>query len=168
MAKGVKFRSFQVPLLKDCFCPKLISRKIWVIEKLLDFHTVESRQCYQLSFAKKGAIFAWKLPIFFFPWKWLQHTALKIHNFSIIQILREIKFEEQRLKICHSKTFRGSEFSFVWFLCTFWRLKFPKSTKFRAPKNEKIAVLELVDYPKLISRNNWVTEKSYNFHTVLQ
>ena len=36
--------------------------------------------------------------------------------------------------------------------CTFWRLKFTKLTKFRAPKRTKIAVIEVQNFPKLISR----------------
>ena len=44
--------------------------------------------------------------------------------------------------------------------CTFWRLKL---AKFRA---QKVAVLGLLNFPKLISRKIWLTEKSWNFHTV--
>ena len=44
-----------------------------------------------------------------------------------------------------------------------WRLRSIKCTKFRAPK---MALLELLDSPKLISRKIWMTEKSWNFHTV--
>ena len=50
--------------------------------------------------------------------------------------------------------------------CTFWRLKFPKSTKFGAPKMEKMAILQLGKSPKLISRKIRVIEKSWNFHIV--
>ena len=49
---------------------------------------------------------------------------------------------------------------------TFWRLKFTKSTKFRAPKLAKTTVLQILDSQKLISRKIWVIGKSWNFHTV--
>ena len=48
-------------------------------------------------------------------------------------------------------------------------MQFTKSTKFRAPKMAKLAILELLDSPKLISRKIWVTEKSWlcNSHSPL-
>ena len=48
----------------------------------------------------------------------------------------------------------------------FYSLKLTKLTKFRAPKIAKKVILELLDSPKLISRQIWVAEKSRNFHTV--
>ena len=45
-------------------------------------------------------------------------------------------------------------------------LKFTKSTKFKAPKMAKTAVLELLDSAKLISRKISVIGKSLNVHTV--
>ena len=42
--------------------------------------------------------------------------------------------------------------------CTFWRLKCAKLTKSRAPKMQKMPVLEYLDSLKLISRKIWVTE----------
>ena len=50
--------------------------------------------------------------------------------------------------------------------CTFWELKLIQLTKPRAPKKAKTALLELLDCLKFISRKIWVTEKSWNFHTV--
>ena len=38
--------------------------------------------------------------------------------------------------------------------------------KFCALKNGKMEVSELLDFQKLISRKIWMTEKSWNFHTV--
>ena len=38
--------------------------------------------------------------------------------------------------------------------------------KFSTPKMAKIAVLDLLDSPKLISRKIWETEKFWDFHTV--
>ena len=49
---------------------------------------------------------------------------------------------------------------------TFWRLKFAKSTKFRTSKMAKTAFLQRLNWSKLISRKIWMTEKSWNFHTV--
>ena len=51
--------------------------------------------------------------------------------------------------------------------CTFWRLKFTKLTKFRTPKIAKTAIFALLESPKVISRKIWMTEESWNFHTVL-
>ena len=48
----------------------------------------------------------------------------------------------------------------------FWWLKFTKSTNLTVPKMAQLAILELLDSPKLISRKIKVTEKSWNFHTV--
>ena len=50
--------------------------------------------------------------------------------------------------------------------CTCKKIKLTKLTKFRAPKTAKAAFLELQDSPELISHKIWVTEKSWNFHTV--
>ena len=38
--------------------------------------------------------------------------------------------------------------------------------KSRALKMAKMAVLQILNSPKLVSRKTWVTEKSWNFHTV--
>ena len=50
--------------------------------------------------------------------------------------------------------------------CTFLGLKFTKETKFTAPKMTKLAVFALQDSSKLNSREIWLIQKSYNFHTV--
>ena len=50
--------------------------------------------------------------------------------------------------------------------CTFWRHQIHQSTKIRTSKNAKMAEFQLPEYLKLISRNFWVIEKSWNFHTV--
>ena len=73
------------------------------------------------------------------------------------------------LKICH---FNKLRLELLWMLifmnvCKFWRVTFIWYAKFRAPRMAKTAILELPDSPKLISRKIWVTEKNWNFHTVL-
>jgi len=92
------------------------------------------------------------------------HTVWKLENFSVAQILREIKFWNSRSLEFAIWAHLATEF---WLFMTFWRLKFTKSTKLRAPKMAKMAVLELLKSPKLISRKIWVAEKSWNVHTVL-
>ena len=52
------------------------------------------------------------------------------------------------------------------YFCAFWRPIFTKLTTFRAPKMAIIQVSELIDFPKLISRKIWHTEKFCNIHTV--
>ena len=79
-------------------------------------------------------------------------------NSVITQILRESKmgFFKKLLK---------SEIWILW-LFTLFENCFTKLTKFRAPEIAKMAVIELLDSLKLISRKIWVTEKSQNLHTV--
>ena len=48
----------------------------------------------------------------------------------------------------------------------FMSLRFYVKSKFRACKCVKIAGFRTVDWPTLISRKIWVTEKLCNFHTV--
>ena len=50
--------------------------------------------------------------------------------------------------------------------CIFWKLKFTKVKKFRAPNWQTMAVVVFLDSPNSISRKIWVTEKSWTFHTV--
>ena len=45
----------------------------------------------------------------------------------------------------------------------FWK----KKSKFRLSKFAKMAVLELVNSPNLISRKIWVTKNSWNFHIAI-
>ena len=71
-------------------------------------------------------------------------------------------FEE--CKICHFKTFRASEYWFLWIFALFESWKSPNSS--RAPKMAKTAFLELWHSPKLISRKIWMIEKSWNSHSV--
>ena len=49
---------------------------------------------------------------------------------------------------------------------TFWKPIFTKLTKLRASKLAKTAVLEFQAFSSLISREIWMTEKSWNYHTV--
>ena len=48
----------------------------------------------------------------------------------------------------------------------FWWLKFTNSTNLTVPKMAQLAILELLDSPKLISRKILMTEWSWTFHTV--
>ena len=94
------------------------------------------------------------------------NTVWKFHDFSNIQILREINFD---ISWCAKKPFKHNWR--LWILifmhfCTFWRLKFTKWTKFTAPKMAKTASFALLESTKLISRKIWVIGKSWNFHTV--
>jgi len=88
----------------------------------------------------------------------------KFHNFSLTQIIREINFWDSR----NAKSDILTYLQVLIFMnfCIFWRLEFTKSTKIRAPEIAKTAVLLLLDSPKLISRKIWMTEKTWNFHTV--
>ena len=90
----------------------------------------------------------------------------KFLDFSVIQILREINFEESR----SSKTailgiLEALNFDFYKFL-HFLKAEIIKLTKFRAPKMAKMAFLEFLNSPNLISRKISVTEKSFHLHTV--
>ena len=64
-------------------------------------------------------------------------------------------------KLCHFNTFK------IWFLwifvfCTYENWIFTKSTKLRSSKMAKMAVLQLLNPPKLVSRKIWVTPKPWN------
>ena len=76
-----------------------------------------------------------------------------LHDFSIIQILREINFGDSR-DSTHLEVLNFDLYEFFHFL------KFTKSTKFRTPKMAKTAVFSLLNSPKLISRKIWMTENS--------
>ena len=70
-----------------------------------------------------------------------QITVWKIHDISITQILREIKFGDSRSpKSAIYTHLEALNFDLYEFL-HFGRLKFTKLTQFRASKNGKIAVL---------------------------
>ena len=71
------------------------------------------------------------------------------NNFFVTQIFREIKF---RFINIHSNYFRG----FLHFL----KAENYSNKKFRAPKKYKMAIFELLHWPKLISRKIRVTETS--------
>ena len=129
----------------------MISRKIWVADYFLHFHTLWLKHSVKLQ----------NLLIFQVRVNFSLFTAWKFHNFSITQILREITFGD-----CRSA--KSANLKSLWILifmkfCSFWRLKFTKVTNFRAPKMAKAAFLDLQNSPKLISRKIWMTEKSWNF-----
>ena len=77
------------------------------------------------------------------------HTVWKLQNFSVAQILREIKFWNSRSLEFAIWAHLATEF---WLFMTFWRLKFTKWTIFKALKILKTAVLELL--------KNWFHVKS--------
>ena len=57
-------------------------------------------------------------------------------------------------------------FSMSEYFLTFWRL-IPNQQKSQPLKLRKWHISNFLQSPKLISRKIWVTEKSWNFHTVL-
>ena len=78
--------------------------------------------------------------------------------FSVLQILREIKFGKETKSaksaiLTHWEALNFDCYEFVQRI--FWRLKFTKLTKFRAPKMAKNGIFEL---QRSISRRIWVTE----------
>ena len=52
--------------------------------------------------------------------------------------------------------------------CTLWKLKMTKSQDSESPKLQKLVFSKLLGSQKLISHRIWVTEKCWNFNTVLQ
>ena len=58
-------------------------------------------------------------------------------------------------------------FQNIWRLWILTFVNFCTINKFKATKIVNMAVLELLDSPKLISRKIWMTQKSWYFHTVL-
>ena len=88
----------------------------------------------------------------------------------IYQILREIDFwDSQKYKIYRFFTFRGSEFWCLWNFALFdgWNLIY-RIGKIQSPiKWHKMALSQLLNAPKLISRKIWRKEKSCNFLTVI-
>ena len=82
----------------------------------------------------------------------LHITVWKFHNFSITQILREINFWGSRsAKSAISKHLEALNLDFCEFL-HFLKAEIDLINKFRATKIVNMAVLELLDSPKLISR----------------
>ena len=93
----------------------------------------------------------------------------KLYNFYVTQILREISFWGYR----NSKNaVFGALFVCTYIFCSFGKYQPPKSEKiheksiFRASQCVKMADFQTQDWPTLISRKIWVTEKFCNFHTV--
>ena len=79
-------------------------------------------------------------------------TVWKLQNFPGTQILHEIKIGESRVSKSAMLTNWETEF-WIWLVfALFCRLKFTNVTKFRSPKIAKMAVLELLDSPKFLSR----------------
>ena len=95
-------------------------------------------------------------------------TRWELHDFlSLIYYVKSIsEFLEVKWHSAISTHLEALNFDFYEFF-HIWRPKFTKWTIFRAPKIAKMAVLGLLDSPKLISRKIWLIEKSWNFHTVI-
>ena len=85
----------------------------------------------------------------------LVHTEWKFHEFSTIQILREINFEDFRSAestiLTHLVPLNFDFYELLHFLKAEIDQN-SKMAKFRTPKMAKTAVLEFLDSPKLISR----------------
>ena len=133
---SLKLQKMMVLELQDS--PSLISRKIW------NFHTMVTLQF------------------------WCCHsTVWKFHNFSITQILRDSKVGDFRgAKSAILTHFEALIFLFWGIFCPFCRPKIYQNTKFRASENAKMAVFQLPETLKLISRNVWVIETFWILHTV--
>ena len=91
------------------------------------------------------------------------------HDFSITQIFHEINLRILGVQNQPFYTFRGSELWLFVNFCIFWRLKCSKMIIIRTPKVTKMSDLQLLGRgpSKLVSRKIWMTEKSWNFHTVI-
>ena len=82
----------------------------------------------------------------------------------IFQILREINFGDSRsAKYAILTNLEALNFDFYEIL-HFLKAEIDQIHKFQSPK---MAVIELLDSPKLISRKIWMTKKSSNFHIVV-
>ena len=80
------------------------------------------------------------------------YTVWKFHDFSITQILREIKFADcgsaKSFILTHSEALN---FDFDEFL-PFLNAEIDQTNQIQSPKTAKLAILELLESPKLISR----------------
>ena len=93
-------------------------------------------------------------------------TVWKLHTFSITQIFREIKFRESRFpKYAIFCNFRDSASLFLWIFALF-ETKIYRINKLQSSKCVEMAIFGRLKSLLLISRKNWVTEKSWKFHTV--
>ena len=74
----------------------------------------------------------------------------KLRNFTVTQILREIKVNENRVsKSVFLPHLEALNFDFYEFL-HFFMVEIVRLTKFKAPKMAKTAVFEFQDSPKLM------------------
>ena len=82
----------------------------------------------------------------------LVHTEWKFHEFSTIQILREINFEDFRSAestiLTHLVPLNFDFYELLHFL----KAEIDQNSKIQNSKMAKTAVLQLLDSPKLISR----------------
>ena len=97
---------------------------------------------------------------------WRERKFLTFPHCVIYQILREIDFwDSQKYKIYRFFTFRGSEFWCLWNFALFdgWNLIY-RIGKIQSPiKWHKMALSQLLNAPKLISRKIWRKEKILQF-----
>ena len=150
-------------------------------KKLLDWHTYFGE--YAIKIKQRSAGLESENSAI-----WKDQTYLcKVHTYSSRFVLLPVVYKTQcenfkvfyhsdfawnqfwkflKCKISRFNTFKGSEFWFSWIFALFEGRYLPKYQKFTAPKMAKMAVLQLLSSPKLISRKIQVTEKSWNFHTV--
>ena len=95
-------------------------------------------------------------------------TVWKFQNFYVTQILCVINFGDSRSAksaiLSHLIGLNLYFYEFLHFLKA--KIYLIKKIQGRAPKMKKMAVLQLLDSPTLISRKIWMTQKSWNFHTV--
>ena len=139
--------------------PKLISSKIWVIDKSWHFHTVSVEHSVEKweihshwkNFRQINYLVTLLVKPFLsrnfcqktvrvnfrnFHTVYVEETVWKFQDFSVThQILREIKF---------------------------WRMQ----KLYNCSKCVEIADFALLESPKVISSKIWVTKKSWNFHTI--
>ena len=81
-----------------------------------------------------------------------QSTVWKFQDFRITEIFREINFEDSRsAKSAILTHLESLNFYFCEFL-HFLKAEIQPNPNFRAPEMAKMAFLELLDSPKLISR----------------
>ena len=115
-------------------------------------------QCYQLlCFMSKYSILYENYPIYKYGFMfWARESPCGNVRIFLTQILREINFGK-----LEALTFEN------WLILVFKKRKNSQISQFRASKRAKIAILDSLDSPTLISRKFkiWVTEKFCNFPT---
>ena len=99
----------------------------------------------------------------------IKDTMWKLQNFSVIQIIREIKIGQSTVsKVAIFRHLQALNFDFLWNLAFFEGSNSPneQNSDSEPIKWQKVAISELLNSQKMISRKIWVTQKSWNFYTV--